>query len=561
MAMKFTGGGVPDEPRMNPTELEDLLVYIIRESTIYSQARMHIQPDDWDPHSERHYRILIDCLFKLGDSKLYKIGDIHYVAVHNAIRNVMDDDPMLRDAPHLINDIVGRPIDADPYNGLLYHAYKVVDQADLNRAYGLTLLKRFLRERQVLDKVRQKIDGAGGRNVIGFGSFLRNITIKDRAVEAIGSDPFHDMLPDNWAPTTIEMTPIGIPWADDLMGGQAPGDVNGILGPFGGGKTMLAIQGAVTRAKLCTAWHESGEPGHERLRRVIYASYEEDVERDSRPRALAFAALIKKDRLESLRHPEQQLSRKGNLLEYEEDMYAEMKITDPALMDGEYERLMKAKAQVGKSLKMMDMKNAGRGSGWIPELVSYIEQGQQEHDWLIDTVIIDYTKLMCRRHLKALDKDPDRHLRHLINETPMAAKIELAERFGCTVWLLQQLSGEANTRSPTAPLNHAHAGEARDFAENLVNCLVLGVKDGETGCCRVFYTKGRRSEKQGTATLIFLDGGFARTMSAANSHTIAHGKIVQSHLYQQIHGEPTQTVTIGAPVAMWQPNMGTEGDE
>ena len=31
---------------------------------------------------------------------------------------------MLRDAQHMINDIIGRPIDPDPYNGLLYHAYK-----------------------------------------------------------------------------------------------------------------------------------------------------------------------------------------------------------------------------------------------------------------------------------------------------------------------------------------------------------------------------------------------------------------------------------------------------
>ena len=36
---------------------------------VYSEARRFIEIDDWDPHAERHYRILIDGLFKLGDSK------------------------------------------------------------------------------------------------------------------------------------------------------------------------------------------------------------------------------------------------------------------------------------------------------------------------------------------------------------------------------------------------------------------------------------------------------------------------------------------------------------
>jgi hypothetical protein len=76
MPVNFTGGGIQDEPRMTPTELEELLVHIIRAPAVYSEARQHIESDDWDPHGERHYRILLDGLFKLGDSRLYPIGDI-----------------------------------------------------------------------------------------------------------------------------------------------------------------------------------------------------------------------------------------------------------------------------------------------------------------------------------------------------------------------------------------------------------------------------------------------------------------------------------------------------
>jgi hypothetical protein len=561
MPVNFGGGGIKDEPRMSLLELEELLVHIIRMPIVYMEARRFIASSDWNPHSERHYRILLDCLFALGDTKLYTIGAIPYVAIDTEVRRIMEDDPLLRDTPYLVNEIVGRPTDADPYNGILYYAYKGVNENDLSAQYGLTMLKKFLKERKVLDEVRRILDGSGGRNVAGFGGYLGKVTLTDRAIDAIGSDPFHTMLPHGWIPTTIHTSPLGVKWADDMIGGQAPGDVNGLLGPFGGGKTMFAVQVGVERAKLCMSWHVHGDPGHERLKQIIFASYEEDVDRDIRPRVMSCAASIKKGTLEALKSLDE-LSRKGSLLDYEIAMYEAQKITDPEQMLGEYERLQMANAQIGANFQMMDMRSGGRGTGWIPELASYIERQQQQHDWAIDTIIIDYTKIMCRRHLKMQDKDPDRHLRHLINETPMVAKMELAERFGCTVWLLQQLSGDANRRSATATLSHADSGEARDFAENLVNCLVFGVKHGETGACRVFYTKGRRSENQGTDTLIHLDGAFGRTISATGSYKIVNDKIVQSNLYNQIHGEPVKAGPAGPKIAAWNnPYQGPGGDD
>src|SRR6516162_3949164 len=135
MPITFMGGGLKDEPRMTSVELEEMIVHIIRVPAVYSEARRFIEVDDWDPHSERHYRILVDNLFKLGDSKLYVIGDIPYVAIHTEVTRIMEDDPILRDARHMINDIIGRPFDADSYNGLLFHAYKNVGTDDLSTPY------------------------------------------------------------------------------------------------------------------------------------------------------------------------------------------------------------------------------------------------------------------------------------------------------------------------------------------------------------------------------------------------------------------------------------------
>jgi replicative DNA helicase len=172
---------------MTPVELEELLIHIIRVPAVYTEARRFIEIDDWDPHSERHYRILIDCFFKLGDSKLYPVGGIPHVAIDTEARRMLEDDPMLQDTRFLINDIVGRPTDPDPYNGLLHHAYKGVAEDDLSMQYGLTLLKKFLQERQVMDKVCHMIVSAGGRNVIGFAALTAKIVVdKNALIEAVG---------------------------------------------------------------------------------------------------------------------------------------------------------------------------------------------------------------------------------------------------------------------------------------------------------------------------------------------------------------------------------------
>jgi hypothetical protein len=205
----FGGAGIQDEPRMTPVELEELIIHVIRVPTVYSEARRFIRIEDWDPHAERHYRILIDGLFKLGDSKLYRLGDIPYVAIHTEVRRVMDDDPMLKDAQFMINDIVGLPTDPDPYNGLLHHAYKVVDEDDLSTPYGITLLKKFLKERQVLDKVRRVLDGAGGRNVIGFEAILAQIQETAAAIETIGH---------SGAVSLAETLPALLTWLETTQG-------------------------------------------------------------------------------------------------------------------------------------------------------------------------------------------------------------------------------------------------------------------------------------------------------------------------------------------------------
>jgi hypothetical protein len=379
----------------------------------------------------------------------------------------------------------------------------------------------------------------------------------DQAIGAIGSDPVYEVLPQIWIPRPIQQSTTGVKWLDRLIGGQSPRDVNGILGPFAGSKTTLAVQIAVERARFLRTAHFFHDPNHPVLGRVVYASYEEDVETEIRLRSISCAARIDKSRLDNLKSLDE-LSRKGQLRDYEIAMYKNMK--SPAEeMDGEYERLLKAREEVGHNLHLMDMKNDGRGQGWIPELAAQIQRAMARHGWeKIDTVIIDYTKLMVRRYLKSQRLEIDRNLRHYINDTPMTAKLEIAEPLDCTVWILHQLSGDANRRSPKATLSHADAGEARDIAENMVNCVVLGVKDSLTQISRVFYTKGRRSEKSGTDSLFRTEGGLARTVGADEDFILVKDQFVQKSLHNTIHGPAAPDE---APVSTWEYDGDEDEDE
>jgi hypothetical protein len=551
MYAKYGSDAVPDQPRMGTEDLEELVVHIIRVRAVCDEARRLMKLADWSYSDERHYMLLMQVVFELCESGDYISGDIPYPALHSAACQTYAADVHLqRYNPHLITDIVGRPEDPEPHRGLLHFAYRVVDPIDLSVEYGINLLQRFLRERQVYDATRKLLDSATGRVVRDFGKVLTDMSVVEQSIAAIGSDPVRISIPEIWIPNPIKLTSTGIPWMDRFMGGQAARDINLLLGPFAGGKTTIAVQLAVERAKLIQALHHLGDPDFAGpLRKVIYVSYEEDVEIDIRPRVMSCAGRIDKKTMESLVSLDS-LSRRGALKPYELAYYQSTNVTNPDEMVGEYERLMEARQLVGQNLYLFDMKNEGRGKGWVPELAAQIERAKDRYGWnQIDTIIIDYVKVMVRRHLLHQRMDVDRNLRHYINNTPFMLKTELAERFGCTVWALHQLSGEANKRSAAADLSHADSGEARDIAENAVNCMVLGVKDSQYGVSRVFYTKGRRSENSGKHTFIKTDGALGRTLDAESDFMVSAGKIVSKSLHHQIHGPESE---LAAPaVSTW----------
>ena len=111
----------------------------------------------------------------------------------------------------------------------------------------------------------------------------------------------------------------------------------------------------------------------------------------------------------------------------------------------------------------------------------------------VGVVIVDYVKLMADRYAM-LKGDKTDSLRTFIRRSPEMLSRQIGLKWNCVVFALHQLSGEANTKAPHAPLNHAMASECKDFGENCQRAFCLGRRDQETGCQRLDASKLREDE-------------------------------------------------------------------
>ena len=86
-------------------------------------------------------------------------------------------------------------------------------------------------------------------------------------------------------------------------------------------------------------------------------------------------------------------------------------------------------------------------------------------------------------------------LRHLVKNAPLLVKNEIATRFSCPMWLLHQLSGEANAGGLTARRDHTDAAESEEFRGE----PRLRIRDrpaGQHGLCVLRCTRHRRTGHQ-----------------------------------------------------------------
>jgi RecA/RadA recombinase len=335
--------------------------------------------------------------------------------------------------------------------------------------------------------------------------------------EAVGV-PLEPLFPDEWAHQCASpriMT--GLPFFDDFLGGgHEPGEVIGLLAPFGSCKTTLAVQLAVEAAKTAFADLEAGGP-----RRVAFIGGYEESKADMQRRILSYAASIPIDRLRVMTALEA-LSTSENLQPYELKYARQLQRRGVMQFVGEQERAAAAISWLNDHLVYLDFQGGDQiagGSNGLSGVASRVSQILGERDAQAAIIVIDYVGAMVRRQMAAGSgsaASDAQQLRHRIAEVPFQAKQLLARSFRCPVWLNLQLSGRANSLGSSAKITHTDAAESRSVAENLDFCFTIGSPDSQQ-LARLTCTKHRRRPPSPN-TVIRIRGAMSKVV--ASSHHV-----------------------------------------
>jgi len=514
---------LPTEMPVGCSELDLLFITSLRIPQFFADARREIEPKHFRIETEIHYATL----WKAMNTAFDRAGGFYYETLVVTVQQAFqaEPSPML---PEMWQNIL------DQSGGLLHHAMWEIDPAQIDLETAYYTLQRFLRERAVAVPVQNLLqtnyDGSYAANTTDI---LATTLERAQRIDSLRTSPVPDeLLPERatFVPEPEQYTPTGFDYIDDYIGGERDGDANGLLGPFGSGKsTMLRAMGIRKARAQAAAEAREGGAGV-----VFYVSYEEPLAKFEK-RLWANAAKIQFERLRNLQSVDE-LTEDERRETYENALgqeafrayYAPPTVTPGMMYPGERTRWDAARYWLNKYFAVSDMSGSGRypnaGYGGIDELVGTIERTLTRRGGLpCRGVHIDYAGLMVARWMERRHLSQEYYTGELARLGERCRRM-IAERFDCPVWLAHQFSGEANKRHPSALLHHADAKGSRSFAENLAVCGCLGNKDQETGCIRLNWSKVRYAFSLQKPPILQIDGDFCEHKNVSSEYHVTSNK-------------------------------------
>ncbi len=486
--------------RMPFTERETLMAYLLRHPGLFAEARQVLVPEHF---TEAYELIWAVCWRSMVD-------------LHEQVGGMPPKEMLLTDALGRLSDHPAfmppsAPAELQNFLEYIFDFDGTLMFAPDCQQYGFNLLSKFLRERHWADPMRRLFNEIGDAVPSDVRGLIGEMDRRFTQVSGANQSPISDLEVVHPDEAVTDRKTTGFRFLDVPMGGgTGPGEVYGLLGTFGSGKTMMScgIGARFCQRELNDALDTGGEPRH--LFHFVYETPPKDI----RHRVWAHLATIPIDHLARPGY-ETQLSVAGRRHEYEELMFP----TDPR---GEAERLGSIRPylrlyHVGNMRGQKE--NPKAGTGGVDEIAAELEKYRQRYGWLPGCVIIDYALLCVKRQINANGWDLDKKLRHMVNGFPEECRRLIADRFNCHVWVLQQLSGQANKRAAGQKMSHADSAEAGSFGENLWYAFCLGNKTSDS-MVRLDVSKTRNSEDNAGPFILKLDGRFARFVEADEGHMI-----------------------------------------
>jgi len=512
---------------------EVLMVLLLRRPEVFEEAKDTLKTEHFSA-ADAHYALAWRVVLQFYEE---------YDQLPSRELMFAEIDSALEDNPDLLTDEEVESLNA--VVDLAFDDEYWAEDDKLKTTWGLKTLRRFLQER-LAHAIREEVKSAG-QVVVELGTYLEETRERSDVIDAIGTTSQATVFPDGWdAGGGVQKRPTGLPFLDHFLnGGDVDGEVYGLMGPYGACKTTIAVNYAVSKAKQAAERKQSpdwdGSHGFSVL--VTYEARMQEV----RNRVLMFDAKIPRKSLEDMGPGGlATLSDSDHLKPYEKRRYKKA-IKAGRKVRGEQERAKTTMAMINEHLIVLDMTghgegNRGVGSGYVEEIARRIKwelRKRKVDNATIDAVVIDYAGVMAKRHLVTSDKD-ENHLRHLIGGAPLRAKTLIADYYDCPVWIMHQLDKKGNEKTAGADMHYTLAAEAKNFAENLDFCFVVGALT-PGGICVIHSTKHRRTRAMKQQVLRLY--GEIHRIVVADDMVLKNQKIVAKSVLQSTAEESTPVTT------------------
>ncbi|NBT75177.1 hypothetical protein EBZ80_15210 [bacterium] len=393
------------------------------------------------------------------------------------------------------------------------------------KAYIEDIARRFIRERMIKGEVQAAMNTSIGAPD-NLEAQLAQWTKRAQSVEYIGRSFEHAaMMPEFGQEILLPppAVPTTLPFIDNYITGFRSGDIHGVLGPFGGGKTTIL---AVTAVRLA---HQYSVTNPNKL--SVFVGYEDPAHKMN-PLFWSAAAQIDRSLFRGEVQFWDQLSTASNLKDYDRELPQNR---NGEVMFGERERWDASRGWVNSNFHYLDFsQNAltgNRGSGGVSEIMIALEQLAEERGMEIGFVAIDYCGIMVERELGMSTRGQymDQIARPIKNAVDQL-RTKIAVPTGCVIMLAHQLATGDVKHIPTYRyVSHADAAGSKSFAENLHGCLCVNKQDEVTRVSTIYWSKTRYVRPDNLKGLIKFHDKVAEIQLVNDEYTVSEAakRIIQ----------------------------------
>ena len=369
------------------------------------------------------------------------------------------------------------------------------------------VLKRFMNARLIKPNLQNLLNRSSEDSYpVQFRSLLDRWNRVAQRVDHIGVATVNSAAMPTFG-STIPLPPpaaaTGLRFIDDYLGGIRPGDVIGVLAPYGGGKTTWLATIAVRLAELYYTQNMN--------KLSVFVGYEDGAERMNPLFWSAATRIARNLFINSGAAFWGELSDRNNLKDYDRQLPENR---NGEIMFGERERWEAAMNWFNRHFVFLDFSSneatGGRGAGGVREIKAALERLVEERGMEIGSACIDYTGILVERELAATGSVAAKSDLHAIvrpiKQVPDDLRVHVAVPMRSTVFLAHQLApGEVKKFKPYQYIGHLDASGSKSFAENVHSCVGINQKDLNTKVSTIYWSKIRMGEPISRYGLVRMD--------------------------------------------------------